>query len=480
MSLSIDSSFLGDDFSNKFYKVKRLGKGSYGKVYLMKTKDDDQEYAVKRQCMIIYPRSSELEKSSLLDTDALVRLRSVPEVIELMGICYDSKYLYIIMEVMDCNLKDYCELSKPSIRLKCTRNLLLSLTRAATFFEHVNINHFDIKPQNILVKQTDPPRFVITDFGISHTVFSPHHASETVMFTLWYRPPEILMGRPLNTFNIFKSDIWAIALTVIEFINRDPVFSGLAEADILVEIFKAVCDSRETKDIIKDIIKFGKRNKKGTVKGNINVAKIIYLFDKLDPSITLVLSDMLALNPDDRPSGREVLDELNETVDPEIFELTKPPVYHRCISQPHFKIIMKTSDMIPVKWSTTIIALEIITRYLGFVKNAPNIAALAALYIANKFNQACILDSWIFKQAYNRIVSSLKNTEEITNTDLRNAEKDILKTLKFSIYHTELSPALQRFLSYSSKLKISDVNMEEYMKPVSEWFKNMEKLYPNI
>ena len=36
-----------DYVDNKYIKIRKLGEGGYGKVYLAKTKDKDKQYAVK-------------------------------------------------------------------------------------------------------------------------------------------------------------------------------------------------------------------------------------------------------------------------------------------------------------------------------------------------------------------------------------------------------------------------------------------------
>ena len=36
-----------DYIDNKYIKIKKLGEGSFGKVYLVKTKDTNKEFAVK-------------------------------------------------------------------------------------------------------------------------------------------------------------------------------------------------------------------------------------------------------------------------------------------------------------------------------------------------------------------------------------------------------------------------------------------------
>src|SRR3990167_4984432 len=95
---------------DKFNRYDKLGEGSYGAVYLMKS-IDNRAYAVKEQDVEDGEDDTGLLSHYLIDTDALLRLRSSSDIVKLVGISYTQNYLYLAMEVMDCNLTKYCLLT---------------------------------------------------------------------------------------------------------------------------------------------------------------------------------------------------------------------------------------------------------------------------------------------------------------------------------------------------------------------------------
>ena len=121
MSTSTVHSFVNDDFINGLTEIRELGKGSHGSVYLMQSANG-QKYAIKRQKIKVNSNNPGLRREIILDADALVRLKDVPEVIDLVGICYGQKYASIIIEAMDSDLHNFYALKME--RIKDTPNLL--------------------------------------------------------------------------------------------------------------------------------------------------------------------------------------------------------------------------------------------------------------------------------------------------------------------------------------------------------------------
>ena len=56
----------------------------------------------------------------------------------------------------------------------------------------------------------------------------------TNVVTLWYRPPELLLGSTLYSFGL---DIWSVGCILGELILRKPILCGTNENDQLLKIF---------------------------------------------------------------------------------------------------------------------------------------------------------------------------------------------------------------------------------------------------
>ena len=56
-----------------------------------------------------------------------------------------------------------------------------------------------------------------------------------MVVTLWYRPPEILLG---STTYAPPVDVWAIGPIVVEMVTKRPLFPGDCEIDEIYKIFR--------------------------------------------------------------------------------------------------------------------------------------------------------------------------------------------------------------------------------------------------
>ncbi len=98
------------------------------------------------------------------------------------------------------------------------------------FLHSHRIVHRDLKPQNILV--TRGGHVKLTDFGLAR-IYDFCTLLTSVVVTLWYRSPEVLMGLSYAT----PVDIWSCGCIFAEMCLRRPLFEGQFEMDQLNKIF---------------------------------------------------------------------------------------------------------------------------------------------------------------------------------------------------------------------------------------------------
>ena len=89
---------------------------------------------------------------------------------------------------------------------------------------YCNINriiHRDLKPQNLLI--TNYLKLKLCDFGLSRMFSLPMGKMTHEIITLWYRPPEVLLGIENYTT---KVDSWSIGCIMAEITNKEQAVSA--------------------------------------------------------------------------------------------------------------------------------------------------------------------------------------------------------------------------------------------------------------
>ena len=118
---------------------------------------------------------------------------------------------------------------------------IYQLVRGLAYMHMLDVWHRDIKPENILVfshNNLDGYILKYADFGLSRNVICPGilDLSISPVYSLWYRPPEVLLGGSVRR----SSDVWALAITILRLILQRDLVAGNTEAEQLELIFNFV------------------------------------------------------------------------------------------------------------------------------------------------------------------------------------------------------------------------------------------------
>ena len=113
--------------------------------------------------------------------------------------------------------------------VKCLMQQLLS----AIAHLHDNwILHRDLKTSNLLLSHNGVLK--VGDFGLAREYGSPLKDYTAVVVTLWYRAPELLLGKKDYSTPI---DVWSIGCIFAEFLLMEPLLPGKSEIEQLNKIF---------------------------------------------------------------------------------------------------------------------------------------------------------------------------------------------------------------------------------------------------
>jgi cyclin-dependent kinase 12/13 len=143
--------------------------------------------------------------------------------------------LYFAFEYMEHDLSGL--LNHP--RVKFTRTqiqcYMRQLLTGIAFMHRNKIIHRDIKASNLLLNNQGMLK--VGDFGLSrfwNEVNAKAGRYTNKVVTLWYRPPELLMG---STSYDFSVDIWSIGCIFGELLMGKPILQGKTEIEQLQLIF---------------------------------------------------------------------------------------------------------------------------------------------------------------------------------------------------------------------------------------------------
>jgi len=207
-----------------------LGEGTYGVVYKARDKQTDEIVALKRIRLEV---EDEGIPSTALREISLLRELSHKNIVELKDCVQEAGKLYLVFEFLDGDLKKYMEGCNGLLSPMLVKSYLFQCCRGLAFCHARGVMHRDLKPQNLLVSRDG--RLKIADFGLARAFCPPIRPLTHEVVTLWYRPPEILLGSQTYAPPV---DVWAIGTIFVEMVTKRPLFPGDSEIDQLYKIFR--------------------------------------------------------------------------------------------------------------------------------------------------------------------------------------------------------------------------------------------------
>lgn len=182
------------------------------------------------------PNEEGIPATTYREFSTLIELKH-PFIVDSLLCVYEKGDLYIIFEFIDMDLKlwidshDNSKLPDPAI----VKEFVFKILVGTEFCHSRRILHRDMKPQNILVGVDGTVK--IADLGLGREHMLPITELTHEVITLWYRPPEILLGTKKYGTAV---DIWGIACIWAEITTKEPLFPGDSEIDELYQIFQCL------------------------------------------------------------------------------------------------------------------------------------------------------------------------------------------------------------------------------------------------
>ncbi|XP_018483225.2 probable serine/threonine-protein kinase At1g09600 isoform X2 [Raphanus sativus] len=228
--------------ADSFERMEKIGQGTYSSVYKARDLETNQIVALKKvRFANMDPESVRFMAREII----ILRRLDHPNVMKLQGLITSkaSGSMYLVFEYMAHDLSGLA--STPGVnfseaQIKCYMKQLL---RGLEHCHTRGVLHRDIKGSNLLLDSDN--NLKIADFGLANFYYGDHHHQKkkepltSRVVTLWYRPPELLLG---STDYGVTVDMWSTGCILAELFNGKPIMPGRTEVEQLHKIFK-LCGS---------------------------------------------------------------------------------------------------------------------------------------------------------------------------------------------------------------------------------------------
>lgn len=231
---------------------KPLGKGKFGRVYLVKERTSGFICALKVLYKSELQHGSGVEKQVRREIEIQSNLRH-PNILRLYGHFHDPKRIFLILEF--AGQGELYKLLRKEQRFPEWKaaQYVAQMASALRYLHRKHVIHRDIKPENILVGIHDEIK--ISDFGWS--VHAPNHRRATLCGTMDYLPPEMISSAGKDKYYDEKVDLWSLGVLTYEFLVGEAPFEDtpvmtyrrIARADMTIPSFV----SPEARDLIKKV-----------------------------------------------------------------------------------------------------------------------------------------------------------------------------------------------------------------------------------
>ena len=207
---------------DEFIKLKKIGEGSFGKIFKAKWIKNNQNYAMKEMHFQTEDNFLFLQKKMKLIMD-LEKKSKCDGIIKIYGYSQLKKkkdyYFYEIMELAQWDWEQEINIRK-KLKKYYSEKELFSITKqlikTLSFLQKNHITHRDIKLQNILLVNN---KYKICDFGESRTLNQKGIIVQPIRGSELYMSPILFSG--LNqklshvTHNTYKSDIFSLGMCIL-------------------------------------------------------------------------------------------------------------------------------------------------------------------------------------------------------------------------------------------------------------------------
>ena len=262
-----------------FQKYKLIGKGSFGDVFLVKFKSNNQFYAMKildKKTVVSYNQ----EEHTKSERDLMVKV-DCPFIIDIKFAFQDKQNLYLLTEFMPGGELFFHLYREKRFNNDKTKFYAIEIILAIEFLHKKNMMYRDLKPENVLIDKTG--HIKLTDFGLSKILSKEKEKTYTICGTPQYLAPEVLTCDGYDD----SVDWWSLGCIIYKMLtgidpfhfSKDESLSPeMYEVDIIIPDYV----SKTAKDLIKKLLITNPKKRLGWGPGGAEKIKSHPFFKDVD------------------------------------------------------------------------------------------------------------------------------------------------------------------------------------------------------
>ena len=249
---------------------KKIGKGSYGEVFLTQKENDPKKYATKK---IDISKFSTKDAYKYLNNEIKIMKQLDHEnIIKLYEFLNTGRNIYLVMDYINGGslsdfLSEYKLKTGKPFPQKAIQHFVKQIVQALIHIHSKNIIHRDIKLDNILVNfpskddkenlDYSKGQIKIIDFGLS----TQANLAKSAVGSPLYMDPIILekykKAGGMEKFKSYdkKADIWSLGVITYEMLTGENLFKAVNIDDLIQKVEKGDY-SLEVKNLTNEIISF--------------------------------------------------------------------------------------------------------------------------------------------------------------------------------------------------------------------------------